>query len=222
MTDSWRFWCYPIGLIAQIAFGARFLIQWYESEKQGRSVPSRLFWKMSLVGSTLLIIHSYIQAYFPICLLQSLNAVIFWRNLNFLQAPEKRVNFSQVIAFFVLAACTIFLLFLLQVIFFDVPWISAPWSIYLSSPQKVSNVIHAIGLIGIFCYSLRFWVQWWQTEQQKKSVLSFTFWYLSLLGAAISTVYFFILFDWVNLMGAILSFIPYSRNLWLLRKASHE
>lgn len=213
MTDTWRLWLYPLGLLAQIAFGMRFLIQWIESEKKQAPTAPTLFWKLSLFGSAILVIHSYIQAYFPICLFQSLNMVIFWRNLNI-----KSASISYTISLFVAVATAITFLFFFQTCLFDVSWMSIPWSTILAHNQEIPSWIHVCGFFGILCYSLRFWVQWWYSEQKKKSVLTPAFWWLSLSGAVISSIYFYILFDWVNFIGSFMSLIPYSRNLWLERK----
>ena len=42
-----------IGFIGQIAFGARFVIQWIVSEKKGEStIPLIAFWYCSITGSS--------------------------------------------------------------------------------------------------------------------------------------------------------------------------
>lgn len=213
MIDTWRLWLYPLGLFAQIAFGMRFLVQWIESEKKQAPIAPALFWRFSLFGSAILVFHSYIQAYFPICLFQSLNMVIFWRNLNI-----KKVSTAYTICLFATVATAITFLFFLQTCLFDVSWISIPWSTAFAHNQEIPLWIHVCGFLGILCYSARFWVQWWQSEHEKKSVLTSTFWILSLSGAVISSIYFYILFDWVNFIGSFLSLLPYSRNLWLEKK----
>ena len=40
-----------IGFIGQIAFGARFVIQWLVSEKKGESTIPIAFWYCSIAGS---------------------------------------------------------------------------------------------------------------------------------------------------------------------------
>lgn len=46
-----------IGLLGQILFTGRMLIQWFASEKSGRSVIPIAFWWMSLIGATMLLIY---------------------------------------------------------------------------------------------------------------------------------------------------------------------
>jgi lipid-A-disaccharide synthase-like uncharacterized protein len=46
-----------VGLLGQILFTGRMLIQWFASEKSGRSVIPVAFWWMSLIGATMLLIY---------------------------------------------------------------------------------------------------------------------------------------------------------------------
>ncbi len=50
------FWV-TLGLAGQLAFTGRMIVQWIVSEKQRQSVVPNVFWWMSLVGSTLLIVY---------------------------------------------------------------------------------------------------------------------------------------------------------------------
>lgn len=46
-----------VGLIGQLLFTGRMLIQWFASEKSGRSVIPIAFWWMSLIGATMLLVY---------------------------------------------------------------------------------------------------------------------------------------------------------------------
>lgn len=78
--------------------------------------------------------------------------------------------------------------------------------------------LHLLGTIGIMTFSLRFWIQWIETELYSKSILGKPFWWISLAGAGISATYFFAMRDWVNIVGPLLGIIPYVRNLLLIRQ----
>ena len=39
------------GLLGNLAFGSRFLVQWIASERAGESVVPVVFWHLSIVGS---------------------------------------------------------------------------------------------------------------------------------------------------------------------------
>lgn len=46
-----------IGLLGQVLFTGRMLVQWFASEKSGRSVVPVAFWWMSLIGASMLLIY---------------------------------------------------------------------------------------------------------------------------------------------------------------------
>jgi lipid-A-disaccharide synthase-like uncharacterized protein len=46
-----------LGLLGQVLFTGRMLVQWLASEKQKRSVVPVAFWWMSLIGATMLLVY---------------------------------------------------------------------------------------------------------------------------------------------------------------------
>ena len=69
-----------IGFIGQIAFGARFVIQWVISEKKGESTIPLAFWYCSIAGSVILLTYA-IHREDPVFILgQSLGSIIYIRN----------------------------------------------------------------------------------------------------------------------------------------------
>jgi lipid-A-disaccharide synthase-like uncharacterized protein len=81
-----------IGLLGQLAFSGRMVIQWIVSEKRKQSVITESFWWFSLFGSLLLF------AYFawrqePIGLLgQATGIVIYFRNLRLIYKQRRRLR----------------------------------------------------------------------------------------------------------------------------------
>ena len=216
-VDALRTWLYPFGFLSSIAFGLRFLIQWWRSEQAGRSVVPRVFWVLSCIGNALVAIHSLIQLHFPIYLLQSQQFILAWRNLNIM--GPRPWPLQRVIRLLVGAAIAATMLFGLQA--YVLPpgsfgWVRSP-RVFTSSPE-VGFWVHLIGCCGIMAFSVRFWLQWWEAECRKKSLLSARFWWISIIGTATAGVYFFLLSDWVNLLGPLCSIVPYTRNLVLLRR----
>lgn len=70
-----------LGLIGQIAFFGRFVIQWIASEKKKESIIPLSFWYLSLAGSFILLAYS-IHRNDPIFTVGfMLNIVIYIRNL---------------------------------------------------------------------------------------------------------------------------------------------
>jgi len=216
--DEWRSFLYPLGFLSSLAFGARFIIQWLQSEKAHKIVVPRLFWQVSLLGNLLLLVHSFIQVQFHICIVQSFNAVISWRNLNLMQTVKPPLSFQKVCALLIGSAIATSSAFLLQdwwlmreLDWFRVP--TAPWQ-SISAPS-VSLFWHALGSIAFVLFSSRFWIQWWFAEKARTSYFPSSFWWLSLVGALLSIVYFLRINDSVNLLGPLVGLVPYIRNLML-------
>jgi lipid-A-disaccharide synthase-like uncharacterized protein len=69
------------GLLAQLVFTARFLVQWLASEKAGRSVVPMAFWFLSIVGGTMTLVYG-IQRREPVIIMgQTLSIFIFVRKV---------------------------------------------------------------------------------------------------------------------------------------------
>jgi len=74
------------------------------------------------------------------------------------------------------------------------------------------------GLFGQFLFFMRFVVQWIHSERQKKSVVPLLFWYLSIAGSFILTIYAIHRRDPVFFLGSALSMAIYVRNIVLIRR----
>ena len=74
------------------------------------------------------------------------------------------------------------------------------------------------GLLGQICFSLRFIIQWIQSERHRKSVIPISFWYFSLLGGLILFVYAIHRQDIVFTLGQGAGLIVYTRNLVLIAR----
>ncbi|NLI75704.1 MAG: hypothetical protein GX442_04590 [Candidatus Riflebacteria bacterium] len=74
------------------------------------------------------------------------------------------------------------------------------------------------GFVGQAMFFMRFFVQWIESERQKKSVIPVSFWYFSLLGTSMLALYALHRKDPVFLVGQSLGFFIYIRNLMLIRK----
>lgn len=221
MTSHWREFLYPLGYISSAAFGSRFLVQWIKSEIKKESVVTSTFWKLSLVGNIALMLHAFIQIQYPICLIQALNAIISWRNINLMQPTDKQVRKQTVIALFAGAFCITLFAFSIQGMFLaegQSQWMRVPISFLQKKHQSVNILWHLMGYTGVILFNSRFWVQWWLAEKSKTSQLGKPFWWLSLIGDPLSLAYFMRIGDDVNLVGSLFGLVPYVRNLMLMRK----
>jgi lipid-A-disaccharide synthase-like uncharacterized protein len=77
-----------IGFLGQALFSARFLLQWWTSEKAGRSVVPTGFWYFSLLGSLTLLAYA-VHKLDPVFILgQSMGFLIYIRNLHLIKRHE--------------------------------------------------------------------------------------------------------------------------------------
>ena len=77
------------GLLGNLAFGTRFLLQWIASERAGESIIPLVFWHLSIVGSLILLVYA-IQVESPIFTLAYLpNAFVYMRNIALVKRKER-------------------------------------------------------------------------------------------------------------------------------------
>jgi len=74
------FWL-GFGLIAQLFFTARFLVQWISSERAGQSVVPMAFWFFSMGGGMMTLIYGIAKREPVIIIGQSLATIIYIRNI---------------------------------------------------------------------------------------------------------------------------------------------
>lgn len=80
MSLGERIWL-CVGLLGQVAFMMRFVIQWITSERRGESVIPVAFWFFSLGGSLILLSYAIHIRSLPFVLGQSFGFVVYVRNL---------------------------------------------------------------------------------------------------------------------------------------------
>ena len=82
--------------------------------------------------------------------------------------------------------------------------------------MEVNPMWWAVGLIGQGLFFSRFLVQWIASERVGRSVVPRVFWFLSLAGGAVLTIYALHRREPVFLLGQVVGLFVYSRNLVLL------
>ena len=71
----------PMGLLGQVLFFSRFLVQWLASEKTGKSVVPVSFWYLSIGGGGLLLFYAIWRKDPVIILGQLVGLFVYIRNL---------------------------------------------------------------------------------------------------------------------------------------------
>jgi lipid-A-disaccharide synthase-like uncharacterized protein len=74
------FWL-AFGLVAQLLFTARFLVQWISSERAGRSVIPIAFWFFSMGGGLMTLVYGIAKREPVIIIGQAAATIIYIRNI---------------------------------------------------------------------------------------------------------------------------------------------
>ena len=78
-----------LGIVGQLLFGMRFVIQWVASERQGKSVIPVAFWFFSIGGGLITLIYGLYKREPVIILGQGLSVFIYVRNLALIRKTHK-------------------------------------------------------------------------------------------------------------------------------------
>lgn len=90
-VDHWgEFWWVMVGLVGQLMFSMRFIVQWVKSEKERRSVIPVAFWYFSLAGGVILFAYAVYRKDPVFILGQSMGLVIYIRNLWLIHAAKRQ------------------------------------------------------------------------------------------------------------------------------------
>jgi lipid-A-disaccharide synthase-like uncharacterized protein len=83
------FWL-AFGLIAQLSFAARFLVQWIASERAGKSVVPLTFWFFSIGGGLMTLVYGLVKREPVIIIGQLLSNIIYVRNIMLIFKSRQR------------------------------------------------------------------------------------------------------------------------------------
>jgi len=75
--DFWTLW----GITAQSLFFARFVLQWYYSEKHQKVVIPKVFWYLSLTGACMVLIYAFVRSDIVFLITGCLQILLYSRNL---------------------------------------------------------------------------------------------------------------------------------------------
>jgi lipid-A-disaccharide synthase-like uncharacterized protein len=82
--------------------------------------------------------------------------------------------------------------------------------------MKPTNLWLIVGFAGQALFTMRFLVQWIQSERQRRSVIPIAFWYFSLAGGITLLSYAVHRRDPVFIVGQAAGVFIYLRNLYLI------
>ena len=82
------------------------------------------------------------------------------------------------------------------------------------------DILAVLGFVAQALFASRFLIQWIASERKKRSHIPIQFWYLSLFGGILMTVYGLLRRDPVIILGQAPGIVVYVRNLILIYR--HE
>lgn len=85
------------GLAAQAMFMLRFVVQWFASERRGRSYVPIAFWYFSLIGGLMTLAYAYLRQEPVFMLAQALGITIYVRNLILIYRRRYRYRQRRVL-----------------------------------------------------------------------------------------------------------------------------
>jgi len=201
------FWIFALGFIAQLLFAARMIVQWVKSEKAGKSLSPVLFWQLSIIGSLLFLFYGILRHDFAIVLGQVLVYFIYIRNLHL---KEQWNPIPLIFRLFVVIAPVLTVGYLLSDTHGNLT--------SLLTNEEIPVPLKIWGILGQVIFTLRFFIQWIDSESNNESVLSQRFWLISLVGSLMIIIYAMFRVDPVLLIGQLFGFVIYLRNLMLGKK----
>ena len=194
-----------VGLLAQVLFSARLLIQWIASERAKRVLSPVIFWQLSMIASFLLCLYGWLRNDFAIISGQLVSYYICIWNLKE-KGAWKKVHRA------------------LRLLFLGTPlaavlWFLLDWDYtfaHLFTQEDIPVWLIVFGTLGQFTFTLRFVYQWWYSRRVGESVLPMNFWLISLTGSVMIISYALIRHDLVLILGQSTGVVAYTRNIVLL------
>jgi lipid-A-disaccharide synthase-like uncharacterized protein len=89
VADHLNYWVL-FGLLGQLAFSLRFIVQWLVSEGRKESVVPVAFWYLSLVGGTILLVYAIYKQDIVFILGQGSGLIVYTRNLTLISKKKAR------------------------------------------------------------------------------------------------------------------------------------
>jgi lipid-A-disaccharide synthase-like uncharacterized protein len=204
---------YLLGFVAQMLFGCRLIIQWWQSEKSRSVVSPRIYWQLSLAGSFLFLWYGLIRADIVIIVGQALSYFIYIRNLQLKNAWKQ----------FPLP---------IRILIFSLPFLSLGGAMLFFENTGTINNLHfmdplmIVGAIGQLALNLRFVYQWHYSEKHKTSLLPFGFWSISTWASVLVIIYSLFhpvyQIEPVLLVSQTMGIVVYIRNMILSRQIQKQ
>ncbi len=193
---------YAIGLISQVLFFARTILQWFKSEHEGRVLSPTIFWQISLLASIMMLIYGIMRNDAAILIGQILVYFIYIRNIQ-LKDEWKPMPLALRVLIFICPIAILIYLFSGTGYTLDT---------FLRN-DKNPLLLMIWGIASQLVFISRFFYQWIYSENKGESVLPLGFWVISICGSAMTLIYAVFRLDPILLAAHGLSLFIYLRNI---------
>lgn len=205
-----------LGFAGALVFYSRFYLQWYYSERAGRSVVPVGFWYMSAAGSVTLSLYAVLKQSPLGVLAHCFNMVVYARNLIHIWRRRGTLTKTR------RALANLAMLLSVGTAFglLAYTWLGEYQDTKAAHPNEAfwTWFFIFLGVIGQGLFACRFLVQLAVTEAKRKSVIPPAFWWISIAASLLQIISFFSRGEWVFTIGLLSTLPVYVRNLWLIRK----
>lgn len=206
-----NYFVFGVGLLAQLLFSARLLVQWIASERAKKVLSPTLFWQLSMAASFLLCFYGWLRNDFAIILGQLIAYYIYIWNLKAKGSWEILSKIAQ--------TC-----------FFGLPLVAIGYFLIngqetitrLFEQENIPIILILFGVLGQFTFTLRFICQWWYSRKAGESILPPMFWHISLTGSSMIIIYAIVRRDPVLFIGQIFGAIIYFRNIIIAHNSKEQ
>jgi lipid-A-disaccharide synthase-like uncharacterized protein len=198
---------YVIGLIAQLFFGARTILQWILSERAKKVLSPSIFWILSLIASYLFFIYGWLREDFAIILGQLISYYIYIWNLRIKGVWQKIYKIFRILL----------LITPVIAIVLAADNVDQFVSTFLKN-DKIPIWLVIFGSFGQILFTFRFIYQIIYSAKRNESILPLGFWIISLTGSSLIIIYALIRLDPILILGQSAGFIAYIRNIIIYSK----
>ena len=81
-----------VGIVGQICFSSRFIVQWIASERKGESVVPQAFWYLSLAGGSLVLIYAVWRHDPVFTIAQVVGLAVYARNIALIRRRKRETK----------------------------------------------------------------------------------------------------------------------------------
>ena len=193
-----------VGLLSQLCYGMRQLVQWVMTERLKRVVSPTGYWAFSLAGCCFMLTYGWLREDIVILVGQMLSFYVYVLNLDYKGAwrliPRP-----------------------IRIVLYCVPVI-ALIATAMNAPHLVDRFIHnpdiplwlmIYGTCAQLIFLSRYAYQVVYSVKRHESCLPPVFWLISIIGASLTLVYGIIRLDPILMLGQSISILIFSRNLWV-------